>query len=66
MVTCEGCGRAFMTSDRPAYLCGECEAAADAAIDAELEATARVAGFASFDEWVEAEYRRSMAVGDSP
>jgi hypothetical protein len=55
-----------MTSDRPAYLCGECEAAADAAIDAELEATARVAGFASFDEWVEAEYRRSMAVGDSP
>lgn len=62
VATCLGCGRAFRTTDLP--LCASCDAEADAAIDAWLEESARAAGFASFEDWTEAEYRRSMAAED--
>ena len=61
-VVCEGCARVFTTSELPPYLCQSCVAAADAALEAEI---ARAAGFASFEEYIEAEYRRSMGEGES-
>ena len=64
VVACLGCGRAFRTADLP--LCASCDAEADAAIDAWLEESARAAGFASFEDWTEAEYRRSMAAEEAP
>ena len=62
-VICQVCARPFMSSSGPPYLCSSCEAAADAAIDAELEATARAAGFASFEKWADAQYQAAMAEG---
>jgi len=63
---CEVCGRSFLTSDTPPFLCDACEQMAHEGEMAELDAKARAAGFESFDEWADAQYARAKAQGAVP
>jgi hypothetical protein len=58
-VVCEGCSQVFVTREVPPHCCDACSIAAFDAEMADLDRKARERGFASFEEWVAAEFSRS-------
>jgi hypothetical protein len=59
-VNCAACGVLLRSADPAPHLCDACIDAAHEAEMRELEATARAQGFASFDAFVEHQYRASQ------